>query len=284
MPKKKRRPRTPAARRPDHRPHPSGRGATDDRAAAQHAEAGRELRDAEDQGRDGGRLPHFLDQVPDEATMHEILADADEHALLLDAPLMRRADALLRTIGSGHPYREDEDEDGGRAATQDLIAKTGWAATGEITTAWHTARALVAGLVGGGFLEHRDGNLVPAAGVAPWAWPDDAPEERVVAGRILFATTLGAFFADDQDGISAAQAPPLTAMALMSAVAPGGIHLPDSTDEPDTVAHLQRAVRADLLALEEIGIVTREDDTFFASPVLITVLPAVVADMETRLG
>ncbi|WP_152191908.1 hypothetical protein [Georgenia satyanarayanai] len=256
MPKKKRRPRKPAGRRPEHRGRPA------------EVAAGADVSGPDP---DGGRLPPFLDRVPDEETMQAVLAGTDEHALLVDAPLMRHADTLLRAVGAGHPYGQAGEQPG---ATRDLAAATGWDA-GRVD-------ALVAGLVGGGFLELRGGQLVPSAGVAPWAWPDEAPEKRVVAGRILYATTLGAFF-DGTGGAPAAQAPPLTAMALMSAVAPDGVDVPEVAEEADTVARLRSAVRADLLALEDIGIVTRDDDTFLASPVLITVLPAVIGDMEARL-
>ncbi|PYG01790.1 hypothetical protein SAMN05216184_101254 [Georgenia satyanarayanai] len=249
MPKKKRSPRKPTGRRPERPAQPGAAVA----------------------GRDSDRLPLFFDQVPDEETMQAVLAAADEHALLVDAPLMRRADTLMRTVGSGHPYVLEE----GRVATPGLVESTGWDAA--------RVGAIVAGLVGGGFLERRDGQLVPAAGVAPWAWAQDPPEKRVVAGRILYATTLGAFF-DDAGGASSSQTAPLTAMALMSAVAPGGVHLPEAADDTDALAQLLLAVRADLLALEDIGLVTRDGDAFVASPVLIPVLPAVVADMEARLA
>lgn len=222
--------------------------------------------------------------MPDDETMQALLADVDEHAILLDAPLMRRADILMRTIGSGLPFSTDEGF--GRATTLELVDAMGWVPDGDVETTWDATpvSALVAGLLGAGFLELRDGRqLVPAAGVAPWAWPDDAPEARVVAGRILLATTLGAFF-ESHDGVSAALAPPLTAMALMSAVAPGGVSLAESADEPDAVADIRRTVREDLLALEDIGVVTRDGDTFFASPVLVPVLPAVIEEMEAGLG
>ena len=222
--------------------------------------------------------------MPDDETMQALLADVDEHAILLDAPLMRRADILMRRIGSGLPFSTDEGF--GRATTLELVDEMGWVPDEDVETTWDATpvSALIAGLVGAGFLELRDERqLVPAAGVAPWAWPDDEPEARVVAGRILFATTLGAFF-EDHDGVSAALAPPLTAMALMSAVAPGGISLPESADEPDAVTDIRLTVREDLLALEDIGVVTREGDTFFASPVLVPVLPAVIEGMEAGLG
>ncbi len=267
MPKKKRRTRKPPARRPEHHRPPGSEA------------LGANVVDAVDHV----LLPPFLDRVPDDEMMEGVLADVDEHALFIEAPLMRRADILMRAVGPAHPF--DPEEGLGRATTLELLGHFGCDAEADVETTWDAppVRALVAGLVGGGFLELRDGQLVPAAGVAPWAWPDAAPEERVVVGRILYATTLGAFF-EEQDGVSAASAPPLTAMALMSAVAPDGLHVPEATAEGDAYEDLRLAVRDDLLALEDIGIVTREGDTFFASPVLITVLPAVIEEMEAARG
>lgn len=312
MPKKKRRPRKPAARRPANR-RPAG-GSLGTNVVEYAVEQGVDVSDPEqlaaymetynalpleervmisdglwredveedDDLDDDVLLPPFLEQMPDDETMEAVLADVDEHALFVDAPLMRRADILMRAIGSAHAF--DPDEGFGRATTLELLDKFGYDAEEDVETTWDAppVSALVAGLVGGGFLELRAGQLVPAAGVAPWAWPDDAPEERIVVGRILYATTLSAFF-EEHDGVSAAIAPPLTAMALMSAVAPDGLHVPEVTGEADGYEELRLAVRDDLLALEDIGIVTREGDTFYASPVLITVLPAVIEDMEATL-
>ncbi|MCM3659475.1 hypothetical protein M3148_00470 [Georgenia satyanarayanai] len=311
MPKKKRRPRKPAARRPERQRPPAGGSlganvvdyaveqgvdVSDPAQLAAYMEMYNALpleervmisdglwrEDVDDDELDDVLLPPFLDRMPDDETMEGVLAGVDEHALFVDAPLMRRADILMRAIGSRQPF--DPEEGFGRTMTLELLGKFGYDAEEDVETTWDAppVSALVAGLVGGGFLELRDGQLVPSAGVAPWAWPDDAPEERVVVGRILYATTLSAFL-EEQDGVSAAIAPPLTAMALMSAVAPDGLHVPEATDEPDGYEDLRLAVRDDLLALEDIGIVTRDGDTFFASPVLITVLPAVIEDLEVTL-
>lgn len=310
MPKKKHRPRKPAQRRPGHRPRPAG-GSLGANVIDYAIEEGVDVtdpielaafmdrynamphevrvwisdgawRDADDDEDDDVVLPAFLEQLPDEATMEAYLANVDEHALFVDAPLMRRADMVMRTIGSGHPFTPDDGL--GAAAVDALLEEFGYTDMHD-RASWDMSpvSALLAGLAGGGFLQLDGDRLLPAAGVAPWAGPEDAAEQRIVAGRILYATTLRAFF-EEQDGISAALAAPLTAMSLMSAVAPGGLHLPEITDEPDGFEELRLAVRTDLLALEDIGVVTREGDTFFAPPVLVSVLPAVIEDMESELG
>ncbi|WP_413452869.1 hypothetical protein AA0Y32_08520 [Georgenia phoenicis] len=310
MPKKKRRPRKPVQRRTVHRPRPTGSSlganvidyaidegvdVTDPVELAAFMDRYNALpredrvwisdgawREADDDEDDDVVLPAFLEQMPDETAMEAHLASVDEHALFVDAPLMRRADMVMRAVGSGHPFTPDDGL--GVAATDALLEQFGYTDTHD-RAAWDMSpvSALLAGLVGGGFLELDGETLVPAAGVAPWAWPEDAAEQRIVVGRILYATTLSAFF-EEQDGISAALAAPLTAMALMSAVAPDGLHLPEVTDEPDDFEELRLAVRTDLLALEDIGVVTREGDTFFAPPVLVSILPAVIESMEGELA
>lgn len=221
-----------------------------------------------------GSFPDFLGTPVDDETLEAHLSAVDMDAFFVDATLMQRADLMLRHIGQGHPFTDDEGL--GAEATLTLVEQFGYESEAVLTT-WDAApvSALLAGLVGGGFLEVSAGQLRPAALVTAWAWADAPPEERTGVGRILYATTLSAFLQETEEG-SAALAPPFTAMALMTASGPGGLHLPATTPEPDEFEALRQHVRADLLTLQDLGIVERDGDLFTASPVLLTVLPAVV--------
>ncbi|WP_324651713.1 hypothetical protein [Georgenia sp. H159] len=228
-----------------------------------------------------GAFPAFLGTPADDDALEAHLATVDEHAYFVDATLMQRADRVLRHIGEAHPFTEDEGLGG--EATVSLMEQFGHA-TDDIATTWDAmpVSVLVAGLAGGGYLEVSGGEIRPAAMVAPWAWPDAPPEERTSAGRVLHATTLGAFLEETDEG-STALAPPFTAIALMTVCGPGGLHLPETVAEPDEFEPLRQNVRADLLVLEDVGIVERDGDVFTASPVLLTVLPAVLESVSGAL-
>lgn len=228
-----------------------------------------------------GSFPDFLGTPADEEALAAHLSTVDVDAYFLDATLMQRADLILRHIGQAHPFTDDEGLGG--EATVTLIEQFGHEAE-DIETTWDAppVSILVAGLAGAGFLEVSGGEIRPAAMVASWAWPDAPPKERTSVGRVLYATTLTAFL-EETDDRSAALALPFTAMALMTACGPGALHLPETVPEPDQYEPLRQAVRADLLALDDIGIVERDGDVFAASPVLLTVLPAVVEEVSGEL-
>lgn len=251
MPKKKRKPRKPVRR--DQSPQrPTPEDSLDDELDAM--------------------FPDFLGELPDDETLEAHIATVDEDTYYRDATLMQHADSVLRRIGDGHPTTEGP---GGTvtAALAGAPEQVAWDAP--------PVTALLAGLTTGGFLEASEGRVRPAARVVPWAWPDAAPKERTAVGRVLHATTLGAFLT--QTGSEApAQGGLLTAMALMRACAPGGLHLPAGAAEPGEYEDLQERVRTDLLALEDIGIVQRDGDVFTASPVLLTVLPAVLESVSAE--
>lgn len=222
-------------------------------------------------------MPAFLGGLPSDEALEAHLATVDEAAFFRDAPLMHRADLLLERVGEGHPFTDDDGL--GRETTVALLEAFGFEPEG-VTTTWDAppVSALVAGLLGGGFLTVSDGLARRADLVVEWAGPDGPPEQRAAVGRILHATTLSAFLTPTEVG-SAALAPHLTAMALITAYGPGGIDLPEEVAEPDAFEELRQDVRADLLALVDIGILERDGDRFTASPVLMHVLPAVVDDV-----
>src|SRR5690625_2565826 len=228
-------------------------------------------------------FPGFLGDLPDDDTLDAHIDSVDDNAYFVDAPLMRRADLLLRLIGDGHPFT---DEGLGRESTVSLLEQFGYEPE-DIATTWDAppVSGLLVGLVGAGYVEFADGQVRPAAKVSAWAWPDAPSEARPAAGRVLHATTLHAFLGESELG-PAAVAGPFTAMALMNACGPAGLSLPEtSTDagESERDSALRRLVRADLLALEDLGIVQRDGDVFTASPVLLTVLPAVLEEVTGGL-
>lgn len=61
------------------------------------------------------------------------------------------------------------------------------------------------------------------------------------------------------------------------------MNLPETATDTDEYGALRQNVRADLLALEDLGIVRRDGDVFTASPVLLTVLPAVLETVSGEL-
>lgn len=229
----------------------------------------------------GGGFPDLFGELPDDATLEAHVAGVDEDAYYAGSTLMRRADLVLRHIGDGHSFTNEEGL--GRGATVALLEQFGYQAE-EVETMWDAPplSALVAGLAGGGYLEVSAGVARPAALVSPWAWPDAPAEERTGAGRVLYATTLSAFLEETEEG-SAALVPPFTAMALLAACGPDGVNLPETATDTDEYGALRQNVRADLLALEDLGIVRRDGDVFTTSPVLLTVLPAVLETVSGEL-
>lgn len=226
---------------------------------------------------DDDTFPDFLGELPSAEALEAHAAGVDEHAFYIGATLMRRADLVLRHIGEGHTFT---DEDGlGLPATIALLDEFGSAAD-DVETMWDVPplSGLIAGLAGGGFLQLSAGQVRPAAMVRPWAWPDAPPEDRIDVGRVLYATTLSAFFEETEEG-SAALAGPFTAWALLSACGPDGLRLSEGEAGADEYEALRQNVRADFLALADLGIIERDGDVFTASPTLLTVLPAVLEDV-----